>query len=182
MGSGVCVFIYVCMHACMHACVYMSVYVCVFACMHACMCLYVCICVCICVLSCLRVECRRLYVGVCVCTNTCARSKRRCMYFLSCVFLTWGASADACSSRAQEPFPVRQRDQRTAVGRVRPAHIAWVSARPRKRSASPLAPPRAPLFGFHCLLLSRLLWTELGQACACLYTFACMHACMPVFI
>ena len=50
------------------------------------------------------------------------------VFFVMC-FLTWGASADACSSRAQEPLPVRQRDQRTAVGRVRPAHRAYVSTR-----------------------------------------------------
>ena len=56
-------------------------------------------------------------------------------------FLTWGVSADACSSRAQVPPPARQRDQRTAAGRVRPAHIASVSARSRKRSATPLARP-----------------------------------------
>ena len=62
------------------------------------------------------------------------------VFFVMC-FLTWGASADACSSRAQDPLPGRQRDQRIAVGRVRPAHRAYVSARPRKRSASPLAPP-----------------------------------------
>ena len=62
------------------------------------------------------------------------------VFFVMC-FLTWGASADACSSRAQDTQPGRQRDQRTAVGRVRRAHIALVSARPRKRSATPLAPP-----------------------------------------
>ena len=50
------------------------------------------------------------------------------VFFVLC-FLTWGASADACSSRAQVPLAGRQRDQRTAAGRVRPAHIASVSAR-----------------------------------------------------
>ena len=50
------------------------------------------------------------------------------VFFVMC-FLTWGASADACSSRAQGTLPVRQRDQRTAAGRVRPAHRAYVSAR-----------------------------------------------------
>ena len=50
------------------------------------------------------------------------------VFFVMC-FLTWGASADACSSRAQEAPTGRQRDQRTAAGRVRPAHRAYVSAR-----------------------------------------------------
>ena len=49
-----------------------------------------------------------------------------------------------------------------------------------RRSRFFTSPPRAPLFGFHCLL-SRLLWTELGQACACLYTFACMHASLCLY-
>ena len=50
------------------------------------------------------------------------------VFFVMC-FLTWGASADACSSRAQVPPTVRQRVQRTAAGRVRRALVAYVSAR-----------------------------------------------------
>ena len=89
MGSGVCVFIYVCMHACLPV----FIFVCMCVCLHACM--HVFVCVCICVLKCLRAECRRLYVGVCVCTNTCARSKRRCMYFWY-VFLPMYADMRTC--------------------------------------------------------------------------------------
>ena len=69
----------------------------------------------------------------------------------ACIFvmfvLTWGASTDACLSRVQDPLPAPERDQRTAVGRVRPAHIAWVSARPAsapQRFLSPRASLRFP--------------------------------------
>ena len=63
-----------------------------------------------------------MWVSVYAQTHARAANADACI-FVMC-FLTWGASADACSSRAQVPLPAPKRDQRTAAGRVRPAHIA----------------------------------------------------------
>ena len=144
-------------------------YVCVCVCVYLYM--YMSICKFICIFDILLIVCG------CLCMHKHMRAQQTQMhvFFVMC-FLTWGASADACSSRAQEPLPGRQRDQRTAVGRVRRARVAYVSARPRKRSASPLAPPAR--LSSVCTFSSRLFWTQRGQACACSYTFACMHACL----
>ena len=122
----------ICKNACLHVRMH--------ACMHACVCMCVCLCVYLCVemLACGMPE----IVCVCMCMHKHMRAQQTQMhvFFVMC-FLTWEASAEACSSRAQGTPPDRQRDQRTAAGRVRPAHIASVSACPRKRSASPLAHP-----------------------------------------
>ena len=106
-----------------------------------------CICKCICIFDLLLIVCG------CLCMHKHMRAQQTQMhvFFVMC-FLTWGASADACSSRAQEPPPERQRDQRTAAGRVRPAHIAYVSARSRSAPQPLLPPPCAPLFNFHLFL------------------------------
>ena len=132
------------------------------------------ICICICIFDILLIVCG------CLCMHKHIRAQQTQMhvFFVMC-FLTWGASADACSSRAQVPPPGRQRDQRTAAGRVRPAHVAWVSARPRKRSASPLATPVR--FSSAFKFSSRPFWTlagrdpAWGQTCVCIqYMNACM--------
>ena len=130
-----------------------------------------CICKCICIFDVLLIVCG------CLCMHKHMRAQQTQMhvFFVMC-FLTWGASADACSSRAQEPHPALQPDQRTAVGRVRRSHIAGVSARQRKRSCPPSRLSSSLTFS------SRHFWTKWGQACACLYTFACMHACLCLYV
>ena len=172
----VCFFTYVCRHAHMHihmhhayahARIYMSALVCAY--------MYY-----VYVYDYMYIFDLLLIVCGCLCMHKHMRAQQTQMhvFFVMC-FLTWGASADACSSRAQGTPPKRQRDQRTAAGRVRPAHIAYVSARPRKRSATPLAPSRAPLFGFHHFFLAFL--DRMGSG-VCVFIYVCMHACMPVFI
>ena len=86
--------------------------------------MYMYICQCICMFDILLIVCG------CLCMHKHMRAQQTQMhvFFVMC-FLTWGASADACSSRAQLALAARQRDQRTAAGRVRPAHRAYVSAR-----------------------------------------------------
>ena len=121
-----------------------------------------------------------LIVCGCLCMHKHMRVQQTQMHvFFVMYFLTWGVSSDACSSRAQVPRTVRQRDQRTAAGRVRPAHISYVSACPRKRSASPLAPPArlssASTHFFYAFL------DRMGSG-VCVFIYVCMHACMPVFI
>ena len=126
-----------------------------------------------------------LIVCGCMCMHKHMRAQQTQMhvFFVMC-FLTWGASADACSSRAQVPLPVQQRDQRTAAGRVRPAHIASVSARPRKRSPTPLSPPHAPLFTLHRFRLGLFGPNGVRRVRVYIRLHACMHACvyMSVYV
>ena len=128
-------FFYLCMQTCAHAytyasCICTSTYIheCAGVCLYVlcvCICLCLCICICICKCLCICIFDLLLIVCGCLCMHKHMRAQQTQMhvFFVMC-FLTWGASADACSSRAQDPPPGRQRDQRTAAGRVRPAHIA----------------------------------------------------------
>ena len=71
MGSGVCVFIYVCMHA--RTPVFICVCMCV--CLHACMHVFACVCICACVWN--AVDC--MWVYVCAQTHARAANKGACI-------------------------------------------------------------------------------------------------------
>ena len=104
-----------------------------------------------------------LIVCGCLCMHKHMRAQQTQMhaFFVMC-FLTWGASADACSSRAQATHPVRQRDQRTTAGRVRPAHIASVSARV-----------------YLCVSLCVRMCVNVC-VCVCVYVCVCVCVCVCV--
>jgi len=99
----------------------------------------------------------------CVCVWVCIQAR-----VLRVRMSEWGAALTACSSRAQDPRLVQQRNQHTIFRRVGSAHIACVSAHPLNR---PMTIPLAflapchpsslllliPLLSAHSLLSALLL-------------------------